>query len=82
MTVVDHVKLFRNLPELRFDGRMHEQILGAIRRVGGEVLLTDLYVVHSGSDQSPAAQAAEARARLAAVVSRAGRTTGAPVYLV
>ena len=35
MTVVDHVKLFRNLPELRFDGRMHEQILGAIRRIGG-----------------------------------------------
>ena len=57
MTVVDHVKLFRNLPELRFDGRMHEQILGAIRRLGGDVAWTDLYVVHSGSDQSPAAQA-------------------------
>ena len=57
VTVVDHVKLFRNRPELRFDGRMHEQILGAIRRQGGEVAWTDLYVVHSGSDQSPAAQA-------------------------
>jgi glycosyltransferase involved in cell wall biosynthesis len=31
MTVVDHVKLFRNRPDLRFDGRIHEQILGAIR---------------------------------------------------
>ena len=57
VTVVDHVKLFRNLPELRFDGRMHEQILGAIRRLGGDVAWTELYVVHSGSDQSPAAQA-------------------------
>ena len=57
VTVVDHVKLFRNRPELRFDGRIHEQILGAVRRLGGEVAWTDLYVVHSGSDQSPAAQA-------------------------
>ena len=36
---------------------MHEQILGAVRRIGGNVNWTDLYVVHSGSDQSPAAQA-------------------------
>ena len=57
VTVVDHVKLFRNLPELRFDGRMHEQILGAISRLNGDVAWTGLYVVHSGSDQSPAAQA-------------------------
>jgi tetratricopeptide (TPR) repeat protein len=57
LTVVDHVKLFRNRPELRFDGRMHEQILGAIRRLGGEIGWSELYVVHSGSDQSPAAQA-------------------------
>ena len=63
VTVVDHVKLFRNRPELRFDGRIHEQILGAVRRLGGEVAWTDLYVVHSGSDQSPAAQGAEVRAR-------------------
>ena len=38
VTVVDHVKLFRNLPELRFDGRIHEQILAAIRRLGGRWL--------------------------------------------
>jgi tetratricopeptide (TPR) repeat protein len=57
VTIVDHVKLFRNLPELRFDGRMHEQILGAVRRLGGDLAWTELYVSHSGSDQSPAAQA-------------------------
>ena len=56
VTVVDHVKLFRNRPDLRFEGRIHEQILPAIRRAGGKVAWTDLYVVHSGSDPSPEAQ--------------------------
>ncbi|MBI3467730.1 MAG: glycosyltransferase, partial [Planctomycetes bacterium] len=53
MTVVDHVKLFRNRPDLRFDGRIHEQIIPAIRRAGGEVGWTDLYVTHSGADHTP-----------------------------
>lgn len=52
VTVVDHVKLFRNRPDLRFEGRIHEQILPAIRRAGGEVAFTDVYVVHSGSDHT------------------------------
>jgi tetratricopeptide (TPR) repeat protein len=56
VTAVDHVKLFRNRPDIRFDGRIHEQLLPAIRRAGGEVAWSDLYVVHSGSDQSPQAQ--------------------------
>jgi GT2 family glycosyltransferase/tetratricopeptide (TPR) repeat protein len=56
VTVVDHVKLFRNRLDLRFDGRIHEQILPAIRSAGGQVAWTDLYVVHSGSDPSPEAQ--------------------------
>jgi len=56
VTTVDHVKLIRNRPDLRFEGRIHEQVLPAIRRAGGEVAWTDLYVVHSGSDPSPEAQ--------------------------
>jgi FkbM family methyltransferase len=56
VTVVDHVKLFRNLPELRFDGRIHEQILPAISKAGGEVAVTDLFVTHSGYDHSPEGQ--------------------------
>jgi GT2 family glycosyltransferase/tetratricopeptide (TPR) repeat protein len=52
-TVVDHVKLFRNLPGVRFSGRIHEQVLPAIRRAGGEVVWTDLFVVHSGADTTP-----------------------------
>ncbi len=53
MTVVDHVKVFRNLPQLRFEHRIHEQILPAIRRAGGNVEFTDIFVVHSGSDPTP-----------------------------
>ena len=56
-TVVDHVKLFRNLPGLRFEGRIHEQILEPLYRLGGAVERTNLYVVHSGYDYSPEGQA-------------------------
>ncbi len=52
VTVVDHVKLIRNRSDLRFEFRIHEQILPAIRRAGGSVEWSDIYVVHSGSDQS------------------------------
>ena len=48
-TVVDHVKLFRNRADLRFEGRIHEQILPSIRRAGGEVVFTDVFVTHSGA---------------------------------
>ena len=53
VTVVDHVKLIRNRPDLRFEHRIHEQILPAIRRAGGEVAFTDIFVVHSGADHTP-----------------------------
>lgn len=56
-TVVDHVKLFRNLPGMRFEGRIHEQILEPLYRLGGTVERTNLYVVHSGYDYSPEGQA-------------------------
>ncbi|MCH8990838.1 MAG: tetratricopeptide repeat protein, partial [Acidobacteria bacterium] len=47
------MKLFRNRPDLRSEFRIHEQILGAIRRAGGTVAWTDLFVVHSGADRTP-----------------------------
>jgi glycosyltransferase involved in cell wall biosynthesis len=53
-TLVDQVKLFRNLPYLRFEGRIHEQVLASINRAGGEYMMTDLFLTHSGSDHSPA----------------------------
>ena len=52
ITAVDHVKLIRNRPELRFEFRIHEQILPAIRRAGGDVKWSDIYVVHSGADRT------------------------------
>jgi tetratricopeptide (TPR) repeat protein len=56
VTVVSHVKLFRNRPDLRFDGRIHEQILRAINAASGEVAWSDLFVLHSGYDHSPEGQ--------------------------
>jgi glycosyltransferase involved in cell wall biosynthesis len=53
VVVVDHLKLFRNRPELQFEFRIHEQVLGSLRRAGGQVARTDLYVVHSGADHTP-----------------------------
>ena len=52
-TTVDHIKVFRNRPDLRFEHRIHEQILPAISRAGGTVAFTDLFVVHKGSIQTP-----------------------------
>lgn len=52
-TIVDQIKLLRNRDDLRFEFRIHEQILGAIRRAGGLVNFTDIYVEHLGSVLSP-----------------------------
>jgi GT2 family glycosyltransferase/tetratricopeptide (TPR) repeat protein len=47
-TVVDHVRLFRNRPDVRWQYRVHEQILPGVRRVGGEVRTTDIVIQHVG----------------------------------
>jgi glycosyltransferase involved in cell wall biosynthesis len=41
-TLVGQVRLFRNLPDLRWDYRVHEQILPAPRRAGQSVRLQQL----------------------------------------
>jgi len=56
-TQVDHVKLFRNLPGLQFEGRIHEQILGSLRETGGQIARLDAVVLHSGYDTSAEGQA-------------------------
>jgi GT2 family glycosyltransferase/Flp pilus assembly protein TadD/2-polyprenyl-3-methyl-5-hydroxy-6-metoxy-1,4-benzoquinol methylase len=55
-TVVDHVKLFRNRPDLRFELRIHEQILPSIRRAKGEIARAPMRVIHAHYDRSPAGQ--------------------------
>lgn len=43
-----HVKLFPNRPDIRWQYRVHEQILPAIERSGGEARLTDVVIHHLG----------------------------------
>jgi len=63
-TQVDHVKIFRNWPELAWEGRIHEQILPSLRaaaaargiRDGGQIVRLPVQVLHSGYDTSDAGQ--------------------------
>lgn len=52
-TVVDHIRLFRNDPRIRWRYRVHEQILMAIRESGGQIHWSDVVVHHTGY-QDPA----------------------------
>jgi glycosyltransferase involved in cell wall biosynthesis/predicted Zn-dependent protease len=52
-TVVDHIRMFRNRPDVRWSYRVHEQILPAVRQSGGEVRWADVVVRHTGY-QDPA----------------------------
>lgn len=57
-TQVDHVKLFRNLPGLQWDYRIHEQILPSLKALGASPgRITGAYVLHSNYDTSPEGQA-------------------------
>jgi GT2 family glycosyltransferase/Flp pilus assembly protein TadD len=47
-TLVDHVRLFRRRADLRWEHRVHEQILGALRRSGAAVRYADVVVRHVG----------------------------------
>ncbi len=45
---VDQVRLFRNHPGNRWEYRVHEQILPAVRRQGGDLRHTEVVIAHSG----------------------------------
>jgi len=47
-TVVDHVRLFRNRPDVRWRYRVHEQILPALRGTGSEVVWSNVVIRHIG----------------------------------
>jgi GT2 family glycosyltransferase/predicted Zn-dependent protease len=47
-TVVDHLRLFRNHPDMRWKYRVHEQIMQSVRRLGGAVVATDIVIHHVG----------------------------------
>lgn len=46
--LVDHARIFPNHPEVRWKYRVHEQILPAVVRLGGQVRRTDISVCHVG----------------------------------
>jgi glycosyltransferase involved in cell wall biosynthesis len=52
-TVVDHIRLFRNHPQIRWRYRVHEQILLAVRALNGRVAWSDVQIHHTGY-QDPA----------------------------
>jgi tetratricopeptide (TPR) repeat protein len=52
-TVVDHIRVFRNDPRIRWRYRVHEQILPAVRRLKGQVRWSDVTIRHVGY-QDPA----------------------------
>jgi GT2 family glycosyltransferase/tetratricopeptide (TPR) repeat protein len=52
-TVVDHIRLFSRHPNIRWRYRVHEQILPALRQLGGAVQWSDVVIHHVGY-QDPA----------------------------
>ena len=46
------VRLFRNLPTIRYEGRVHEQIAPSIQRCNGKIENSDLLIHHYGYQQN------------------------------
>jgi tetratricopeptide (TPR) repeat protein len=46
-----YCRLFRNLPDIRFSGLVHEQILPAISRRGGKVAASSIVINHLGYER-------------------------------
>jgi tetratricopeptide (TPR) repeat protein len=44
----DQVRLFRNHPEIRWQHRVHEQIIRSIERIGGRLQKSDIVIDHAG----------------------------------
>ena len=59
--VLDQVRLFPNRPGVRWDYRVHEQILPAVRRLGGGVRWADIVIDHTGYQDPSARQGKLAR---------------------
>ncbi len=47
-TVVDHIRLFRNDPRIRWQYRVHEQIMPSVRRTGARIQWVDVTIRHVG----------------------------------
>jgi tetratricopeptide (TPR) repeat protein len=49
---VDHVRLFPCHPEIRWQYRVHEQILPSVQRLGGSLRSTHIVIHHAGYDDA------------------------------
>jgi glycosyltransferase involved in cell wall biosynthesis/predicted O-methyltransferase YrrM/Flp pilus assembly protein TadD len=52
-TVVDHIRLFRRHPELRWRYRVHEQILPGLADLGAQFAVADVVIEHTGYLDAP-----------------------------
>ncbi|MDZ7260790.1 MAG: tetratricopeptide repeat protein [candidate division KSB1 bacterium] len=48
VAIGQYPRLFRNLPGLRFQGRIHEQIINSLKKIGGPIKETSLTILHLG----------------------------------
>ena len=78
---VDHVRLFRRDPALRWEYRVHEQILLSIRRAGHDLRRTDVVISHSGY-QTPGSSERKLRAEPGAAAAAGCRAAGRPDHAV
>jgi len=52
VAAVEHVRLFPQHPEIRWQYRVHEQVLPSVQRLGGCVRSTDIVIRHTGYDDA------------------------------
>ncbi|MBV9123425.1 MAG: tetratricopeptide repeat protein, partial [Planctomycetes bacterium] len=50
--VADQARLFPNHPQIRWQYRVHEQILPAVLRLGGTIHWTDIFIQHGGYEDA------------------------------
>ena len=43
---LDYCRIFRNLPQIQFEGRIHEQVLPSVLKLGGNVIKSDVTIDH------------------------------------
>jgi tetratricopeptide (TPR) repeat protein len=74
-------RLFRNRAEIRYEGRVHEQISPSIARMGGMVAATDLVVDHLGYHQDFADQKSKQARNLALLRQQLAEQPDDPMVL-
>jgi tetratricopeptide (TPR) repeat protein len=75
------VRVFRRLPVIRYEGRIHEQITPSIVRAGGEIGSADLYLLHHGYARATAQGGLSRARRNLALIEDALRETPDDAYL-